>query len=407
MRFLKKLGMGGLLIVLGAGLHAAPTTLELVNGEVIVGTVTRREGGRIYITAELLGNLVINEADVVSTSAVPPTPPASIVSSNVTQGGPRGSQKGGKRQGESVNVNAPFSGRQVVNQAAPAQEAAPEAPAPAVQHAVASASIPGRPDGSEKKVFWSSELTVGGSYTSAPYNQGVVPGTIPGITGAKLGAVGVQKTAQASGSIVRATATDAESLEGSYTYADYQPSPTAVVDNYSTAFAWNHALTPLDYTVSRTIYEVDRVRDIYHSFAEIVGVGHKWLNTPTDKLDFVPGLVLSNERKNFVFDDKWETGYGFLESYTHNFNPYVSLEERVLARTIFNDESFYAYDAYVGFTGMLSKTLGIKVGFTYNFDNSAPDRAYYVPGVNAVFYPSNKGVLTFTTGFQYKFSTPP
>jgi len=159
--------------------------------------------------------------------------------------------------------------------------------------------------------------------------------------------------------------------------------------------------------VSRTIYSVDRVRDIYHSFAEIVGVGHKWLNTPTDKLDVVPGLVLSNERKNFVFDDKWETGYGFLESYTHNFNPYVSLEERVLARTIFNDESFYAYDAYVGFTGMLSKTLGIKVGFTYNFDNSAPDRAYFVPGVNAVFYPSNKGVLTFTTGFQYKFSTPP
>ncbi len=337
--------------------------LRLTNGDILSGTITKHEGGLVTIQGHLYGEVTVKEADIASSEV-------------------------------GAGASAATAGA----------AAAVPAGAATAGGGVASATI--RPTGSTpadaKKVMWSRSLTIGGSYVSAPYKQGVVPGTAPGVTGAQLGQLGDQYSVQMSGAIIRATATDAISLEGSYTYADYEPYPNAVADTYSATLAWNHALSPKHYTVSRTSYMADEVKNIDHSFYQIVGVGWKLIDTEATKLDFVPGLMLSHEKKNFIFDNKWEPGYGFLQNLTHAFNATMALEQRLTYRNLFEDAYYYTVDAYLGFKGMLSATVGVQIGLTYNYDNGA-DRRAFIAGPGLVFYPSNQGVLTLSSGFQFKF----
>jgi hypothetical protein len=352
------------LIVSAVSLHA--DVLRLKNGDILSGTITQREGGVVTIKGNLYGEVSVQESDVASFE----------VGTGVTAA--------------TTSATA----------AVPVTAAATAAAA----GGVASATIPAAaaPAADPNKATWSRSLTVGGSYVSAPYKQGVVPGTAPGVTGAQLGQLGDQYSVQISGAIIRATAKNAISLEGSYTYADYEPYPSPVADTYSATLAWNHALSPRHYTVSRTSYMVDEVKNIDHSFYQIVGVGWKLIDTEATKLDIVPGLMLSHEKKNFVFDNQWEPGYGFLQNLTHAFNPAMSFEQRLTFRNLFEDAYYYTVDAYVGFKGMLSATIGVQVGVTYNYDNGA-DRRAFIAGPGLVFYPSNQGVLSLSTGFQFKF----
>ena len=56
------------LCILSSGLCSAATTLKLKNGSVVIGEVTKQEGGKVYIKADLLGDLVVDESDVASFS---------------------------------------------------------------------------------------------------------------------------------------------------------------------------------------------------------------------------------------------------------------------------------------------------------------------------------------------------
>lgn len=338
--------------------------LRLTNGDILSGTIIKHEGGFVTIQGHLYGEVTVKESDIASSEV-------------------------------GAGASAATAG---------AAAAVPAGAATAAGGAVASATIPsaGSKPADAKKVMWSRTLTIGGSFVSAPYKQGVVPGTAPGVTGAQLGQLGDQYSVQMSGAIIRATEKDAVSLEGSYTYADYEPYPAPVADTYSATLAWNHALSAKHYTVSRTSYMVDEVKNIDHSFYQIVGVGWKVIDTAATKLDIVPGLMLSHEKKNFIFDNQWEPGYGFLQNLTHAFNATMALEQRLTYRNLFEDAYYYTVDAYLGFKGMLSATVGVQVGLTYNYDNGA-DRRAFIAGPGLVFYPSNQGVLTLSSGLQFKF----
>jgi hypothetical protein len=64
-------------------------TITLTNGSKITGTVTRREGGKVTLKADLIGEIVIDEKDIAgfgpaATPAPAPTVPAEATTSKVT-----------------------------------------------------------------------------------------------------------------------------------------------------------------------------------------------------------------------------------------------------------------------------------------------------------------------------------
>ena len=125
------------------------------------------------------------------------------------------------------------------------------------------------------KVTWKRSLSINGSYNSAAYVQGPIPGaagTATGLEGRSLGLSGKQQTVQINGMILRASPTEAITLTGSYGYADYEPAGK-VVDNWNGEFTYTHILSPKTYVLARSTYKVDHIALIDHSFEQVAGYG--------------------------------------------------------------------------------------------------------------------------------------
>ena len=349
------------LLALSTALGAfAAQTLRLTNGTILVGQITKEENGKIYFQADLLGDLVIEAAHVASRSdaapAVSPTPP--VGAANAAPAGP-------------ITLGA----------------------------ASKPATDPNKP-------VWTRKITAGANYTSATFKQGPVtvaaplpPGT-PVPTGASLGLAGRQLGKQFSAVLTRVTPQNTFSFEGKYTYFDLQPFGRQV-DNYSATVTYLQHLNATYYAVSRSSLFEDKVRNIDYSAVQIVGVGRMLINQPMTKLEFVPGLVLLKERRHLATDGAVQTGAGFLENFSHAFNPFMKLEQRVLYRSIFRHSELTAVDGYIGFKGMLTPKLGFTTGVTYMYDRSL-GRAL-LPKAPLPIYANEESQTSVTSGFEYTF----
>jgi hypothetical protein len=357
------------LAVVSPGRAAETHVVELKNGTKIVGTIEKQEGGKVYINADLLGQIVVDATALVTTetAAEAVTPPAST-------------------------------------QAAPAVVMAPTGAPGAV------------PKTDPDKVTWKRSLSINGSYTSAAYVQGPIPGsagtTATGVEGRMLGLSGKQQTVQINGMIIRASPTQALTLTGSYGYADYEPAGK-VVNNWNSEFTYTHILSPKTYALTRSTYKVDKIALIDHSFEQVAGYGFKLMDTDRTKLDVIPGLSEVNESKGTPYDDKWIFSAGFLENLEHSFNERVSLQERFKYRVGVTDTEVWTINSYLGINSALSEHISLNVGLTYTYDNTlgpvSPSTASTLlalgvsPADIPQLRPAKKDLLQLTTGIEFNF----
>lgn len=360
-----------LTLVMAALALAVPSVnadvVRLKNGDVLTGKILRQEGGKVTFKGSLYGEITLNESDVA----------AFKVGDGLT----------------AADLDAAAS-------SAPAAVPVTAAPATASGGSTAS-TFAGHPT-NPNKAAWSRTFTFGGSYVGASFEQGQIPNTPPGTTGAALRLPGRTLGFQASASIVRTTPTDAQSLDLNYNYTDYEPNGRQT-DNYSAAFAWNHKLSDRTYTSSRTSYSVDTVKNIDYAAVQLFGFGYKVKDTVQTKLDVVPGLILSQEKKGNRFDGDLMVGGGFLQNFTYFFNQYASMEQRILFRQSFEETEVYAVDAYIGFKGMLSPRMGVTVGVLYLYDNTLGPVSFPFGGTTVTLQAQKKDQLSIQSGIQYKF----
>lgn len=340
---------------------AAPQVIELTNGTKIVGTIEKQEAGKVYVKADLLGELVFDASALVPavTAAVPPTE---------------------------------------VKKATP-----PVAPVP-VETAT--------PTKDPNKVVWKRSLSVNGSYTSASYVQGPIPGAPAAFpyTGAQTGLQGKQSMVQFNGMLLRASATEAFTLTGSYGYAKYEPAG-AVMNNWSAEATYTHMLSAKNYVLTRSTYKVDKISLVDHSFEQVVGYGFKLIDDAQDKLDVIPGVSAVNETKGTRFDNDWILSVGFLENYEHAFNERVSLEQRFKYRIGVKDTDVWAINSYLGLKAAITEQMSFNVGATYTYDNilgplPATLTATYLglglsPAQIAALRPAKKDQLLITSGIEF------
>lgn len=333
-------------------LAAAPQTLRLINGTTLVGQTTKEENGKIYFRAELLGDLVIDAANVAPRKSAPPVDTAS----------------------------------------GPAQ------PIP-LSTARQKITDPNQP-------VWTRKISASLSYASATFTQGPItpaaplpPGT-PVPTGASLGLPGRQLTKQFSASLSRVTPQNTFSFDGKHVSVDAQPLGSQV-NSYSATGVYTYNLNENYFVVSRSTYSEDKVRNIDFSALQIFGIGRTLLDRPATKLEVVSGVVFLKERKHLPTDGPVHTGGGFLETFSHDFRPGLTLEHHLLYRTIFAHSELTMIDGYLGFKGMLTPRLGLTTGVTYTYDRSLGRTL--LPNVPLPVYANEKGQISFTSGLEYDF----
>lgn len=335
-------------------------TVKLKNGDTLTGKILERADGKVKFKGALFGELTLNESDIAD-----------------------------YKIGDAPSTAA-------------ATTSVPVASVPASSASTANKSTFAGQKDAPTKPAWTRSITFGGNYLTPTFTQGQIPGAPAGTTGASLSLPGRVIGVQAAANFLRATQSDVHGLDLTYAYTDYEPAGTQT-DNYSAAFIWNHKINDRYYTVSRTSYSVDQIKNIDYSAIQLLGVGYKIIDTPQTKFDIVPGVVLMQEKKGNAFDGEFQYGGGFLESFVYYFSATASFEQRVLYRQSFKESELYAIDAYVGFKGMLSAKLGLTVGLSYTYDNSLGPVSFPFGGGTVTLDAQKKGQLTLTSGVQYKF----
>jgi hypothetical protein len=256
-------------------------------------------------------------------------------------------------------------------------------------------------------------LSINGSYNSAAYVQGPIPGANPAAgvpDGAAVGLQGKQSTVTFSGLLARVSPTDALTLNGSYSYAKYEPAPSAVINSWSGEFTYTHVLSPRTYTLARSTYKVDKVALIDHSFEQVVGYGYKIYDSEQTKLDVIPGLSGVNEKRGTRYDDEWILSAGFLEHLEYAFNENVSLEQKFKYRVGIEHPKVWAIDTSLGLNAKVSEHVSFNVTAGYTYDDTlgplpatlAPVfLSFLTPAEVALLRPAKKGQLQVTSGISY------
>jgi hypothetical protein len=357
---------------------AEPSVIELKNGTKIVGSIQKQEGAKIYIDAELLGPLVV-DASALAAAPAASSPAAAAAAAAATP------------------------------------ERAPAAPIPVASGA---GTAPATPPAAHGRVVWKRMMSVSGSYNSAAYEQGAVPGSPADapLKGSELGLSGKQSTVQLNGMIMRATPTLAIALTGAYSYAKYEPAGR-VLDAYSGELTVTRILSPKTYALSRSTYKVDQIALIDRSFEQVIGYGFKLVDTDRTKLDVIPGLSEVNEIKGTKYDRDWILSGGFLENCDFIFNERVTLHQRFKYRVGLSESEVWTINSYLGIESKLTEQLSLNVGLTYVYDNTLgplppsliPAAMYALmnagqdPNLAYALRPGNKAQLQLTTGLQFKW----
>ena len=362
------LRLGAALFLLSSGLLFADV-VRLKNGDTFTGKITGRANGTVTFKGDLFGEITFSESDVADYKVGENLTVAALAAN------PTGPAAGGATAGAGGSSSTVSAGAGSNFQAQAAGQPAAK---------------------------WVRSITFGGTYVSPPFIQGQILGTPPGTTGAGLGLTGRVLGVQAKASLMRLAANDIHSLDLNYAYTDYEPNGTQT-DNYSGVFAWNHKINDRYYTVSRSSYSVDQVKNIDYSAVQMFGVGYKLIDSVQTKLDIVPGLVAQQEVKGNAYDGDLLIGAGFLENFVYYFSESAMFEQRMLYRQAFKENDLYVFDAYVGFKGQLTPQLGLSVGVTYIYDNSLGPVTFPFGGTTVTIQAQEKDQLTFTSGIEFKF----
>ena len=258
------------------------------------------------------------------------------------------------------------------------------------------------------KTFWQRSISIGGQFTSAPFEQGALTPAVPGLTGALAGLPGNQHAVQGSISLFRSSKLHALDFEASYMYAVVQPTGTVQdLPKFSVDYNWRHKEQQHYFLLARYAWYKDAVRGVDHSHQALIGIGLSPVHTKTVNLSVAPVVGLLHEQKGVpAFDDRLLTGWGALERVVFTPNPFVQVEQRLGYVEAFNDATFRVVDASVGFKGKLSKNLALTFNLTHKYDNVEAQALTRlpIPGVGIVaVQATNRTQLTTIAGLQITF----
>ncbi len=258
------------------------------------------------------------------------------------------------------------------------------------------------------KTFWQRSISLGGQFTSAPFQQGALTPAVPGLTGALAGLPGNQHAAQGAISLFRSSTLHALDIEASYTYAVVEPTGTVQdIPKFSVDYNFRHKEQQHYFLLARYAWYKDVVRNVDYSNQALVGVGLSAVHTKTVNLSVAPVVGLLYERKGVpLFDDRLLAGWGALERLVYTPNPFVQVEQRVGYVEAFNDDTFRIIDESVGFKGKLSKNLAVTFNLTHKYDNVEAQALtpLPIPGVGTVFVQAtNRTQITTIAGLQISF----
>jgi hypothetical protein len=328
-----------------------PIALRLLSGTIIIGTIVSEDADAIVIDAGPLGTLTIKTAEV-----------AGRLDPSVV---------------EKVGTPAP-------------------PPASAPQTGPGIFAEPG-------KVKWVRTLDFQGSYNSAIYDQGPVPGL--GLTGAQLGLAGDQYTVNTQLVLSRATSHYLGYFNASYALAVFKPQGT-VTKMPKVSFGFSHRRENDDryyYTAQYEWYK-DEVRNIDTSHSAFVGVGFHAVRQPKLQIDVVPLIGALVEDKGTQFDGELLEGMGAVWQLNYAPNAMIAIEHRETFHAAFNDFDYRGLETYVGFRGMMGPKLGVTVGMTYTYDKALEQTFLESPALPGVRVFANKSrFVKLTTGVHVAF----
>jgi hypothetical protein len=258
------------------------------------------------------------------------------------------------------------------------------------------------------KTYWTRSLNVGGSFTSAPFEQGPIDPRIPGLTGRVAGLPGNQHALQTQLSLFRSANLQALDIEAGFTYASVQPEgevmnlPKASVDyDFRTRDEQRY------FILARYAWYKDKVRHIAYSHQGLVGLGLEVVERKTIKMSVVPVTGILRESRDIPqFDGKWLAGWGGLERLVLTPNPDVQIEQREGFVQAFNDPSFRVVQSSATLKGKIAKGLAVTFNLTHEYDNVAAQAltALPIPGVGTVQVQANTRTQIVTTaGLQVTF----
>ncbi len=258
------------------------------------------------------------------------------------------------------------------------------------------------------KITWTNSISFGGSFTSSPFNQGVLNPAVPTLTGKAAGLQGDQRAIQTSASFFRSANLTALDIEGSYTYAVVQP-VGRVQDSpqFSVDYDFRQRDGQRYFFLARYNFYKDLVRNVDYSHQIFGGVGVLAVSTKKVKIGLIPVAGTLHEKQGVPkFDGRWLAGWGAMERLVYTPNPYVEIEQREGYVQAFTDASFRGLVSTLSFKGKISKPLALMFNITQHYDNelSQAVTTIQVPGVGGVAAMLNtKNQLLMTGGIQITF----
>ena len=245
--------------------------------------------------------------------------------------------------------------------------------------------------------LWVRTADVGGSYTSAPFEQGPLDPNYPGLTGAALKLTGAQSTAQVRLQVMRARTLRSAYLDASYTYANYEPfGRQADMPTFSVGYSFRQRDDQRVYELVRYSWYRDPVRAIKYSHQAFFGLGVKAAQGKVFTWNVVPAIGIIREHKGIpAFDDKNLFGWGGFSQILITPNPIFSIENRELFSQAFTDAAFRSIQSDVTLKTMFSKHVGVQWSVTYKYDNAIAQAVTTIPA--GVLGPSPVNVFANTS----------
>ncbi|MBI2215373.1 MAG: DUF481 domain-containing protein [Acidobacteria bacterium] len=323
-------------------------TLRLSDGTVLVGRVVSEAEGKLRVRTALLGEIEIDDESVVDRTPGP-----------------------------------------VPHDAAANPVTPPTEP-------------PAAPTAKTVAVSWTRSVSIGGSFISAPYEQGEIDEGNPGYTGKALGLPGEQLHAQFNLNLLRSGPADRWSLDSSFTFVDAQPTGR-LTQAFKLDSTYSRLFHGRDFVFSNTAFRRDVVRNIDNSIVQSFGVGREFAVAKSRVLNIMPGVLVQREEKETIYDADVMFGFGFMETFSITNSRGVALDQRLIAKTLVEDLSLYSIDAYVGVRAPLTKRMMLQAGLQFDHDEMLGLQQTKLPGTDIILYANKKSSLQLTTGIQIGF----
>jgi putative salt-induced outer membrane protein len=160
-----------------------------------------------------------------------------------------------------------------------------------------------------------------------------------------------------------------------------------------------------DYTLSKRLSAYASVNALRNTpagltslFNEGVGLGYKFVDTETDKLQLSAGLGAL--QRDFVGAALSENAFvGNVDGlFRHNFSKVSYFEQTATWTPNFTNNSAWLFTSNSALVAPLSQKLGIKIGYLINYNNAPPLRPNVTP---ATRFRKFDGLLT--TGVQFTY----